>query len=199
MPETQAFGTWTLVSNLGAIVADLEREAKKRTFAAANVVRTEWLRILSGSRSGRIYRIPGTQYNRRGKQIRAKRPRGWVKGQEVEQGDAWRLGTGAGWYIASAPGEAPARLFGDLARSVRAISVDTPTGPEGWVGSDMDKAPWLEFGTGRAGAAAGQTDLPEGYVHGGSPGMAPRPSLRPALDRTRPKVQAILSSPMFGV
>jgi hypothetical protein len=48
-------------SNLEAIKNRLETEAKKRVFEAANEIRNETLSTLSGNRSGRVYRVPGTQ------------------------------------------------------------------------------------------------------------------------------------------
>lgn len=47
--------------NLAAIVAHLELEAKRKVLMARNELRNEWLSVLSGSRSGRTYRIPGTR------------------------------------------------------------------------------------------------------------------------------------------
>ncbi len=164
MPQITTFANGSrLLSNFSEFARKLEDEMRVRTYAGANVVKRAWLKRLQGSRSGRVYRVPGTQRT----------------------------------YIASAPGESPARLLGDHARSLNAISQRGLDGAwESLVGSDDKKAPWLEFGTGRAGAAAGQSDLPEGYAHGGSPGMAPRPSLRPALEETRTEVETILGKPL---
>jgi len=158
-------GNIKLTSFLDEVAKRLNGEARKRTYAAANIVKRDWLHTLSGQRSGRVYNIPG----------------------------------GKGSYIASAPGEPPAVALGDLRRSVKAISRRSPlTGEwEALVGSDMEKAPWLEFGTGRRGAAAGQSDLPPGYSHGSSAGMAPRPSLRPALEHTRDEVHGVLGRRML--
>ena len=164
MPDITVFGPGArMVSYLGEIGGAIIREEKARTFAAANVVRTEILKLLSGSRSGRTYRVPGTKRT----------------------------------YTASAPGEPPGGMHADLRRSVKAMSEQGPDSTGALVGVTDKKGPWLEFGTGRAGAAKPQTDLPEGYVHGPSAGMAPRPYLRPALENTRAKVRQILSSRMW--
>jgi len=65
-------------------------------------------------------------------------------------------------YIASAPGEAPASRLGDLRRSVKG-GLEMYRGMlTGFVGSDLDYAPLLEFGTVR---------------------MEPRPWLGPSFDR----------------
>ncbi len=166
MPDITAFGAGGVVkltSYLGEVTRELDKQARIRTFAAANAVKREWVKGLSGSRSGRVYRVPGTSQT----------------------------------YVASAPGEAPAVATRDFRLSIKAVSERNAQGDwEGVVGSDMEKAPWLEFGTGRAGAAGGQLDLPSGYSHGGSSGMAPRPSLRPALERSRGEVERILGRRM---
>jgi hypothetical protein len=48
-------------SNLDGVLAALQREAEVRAYAAGNEVRNAWLEVLSGTRSGRTYRIPGTK------------------------------------------------------------------------------------------------------------------------------------------
>lgn len=189
-------GNVKLTSFLGEVAKRLEDEAQKRTYAGANAVRREWLRLLSGPRTGRYYRIPGTHRKRRSGAARRVRAQ-FKKGQSATAiGAASLLATAgrSGFYRASAPGESPAVALGDLRRSVRAVSKrSTENGNwEAIVGSDMQKAPWLEYGTGRAGAGGAQTDLPPGYSHGSSHGMAPRPSLRPALEHTRAEVKGIL-------
>jgi hypothetical protein len=195
MPTITAFGAGgncKLTSFLGEVAKCLDEEAQKRTYAAANVVKHDWLKMLSGPRSGRVYKIPGGKGRRR-HYVRAKRPKGWSKAMATQMGAAFALVSGPGTYIASAPGEPPAVALGDHRRSIKAVSRRGDDGNwEGIVGSDMEKAPWLEFGTGRAGAAAGQGDLPAGYAHGSKSGMAPRPSLRPALEHTRGAVRGIL-------
>lgn len=64
-------------------------------------------------------------------------------------------------HQASAPGQPPSSDTGHLLNSVGHTMVDTDTGIGADIGSDLDYANWLEFGT--------------RY-------MAPRPWLRPALD-----------------
>jgi len=198
MPQITAFGpggNCKLTSFLGEVAKRLDEEAQKRTFAAANVVKRDWLKMLSGARTGRFYRIPGTRRARRSGAARKVRAQ-FKKGQSATAtGAAGLLATagGSGFYRASVPGEAPAVALGDLRRSIKAVSKRGEGGNwEGIVGSDMEKAPWLEYGTGRAGAGAGQGDLPAGYQHGSKSGMAPRPSLRPALEHTRGAVKGIL-------
>jgi len=177
MPTITAFGPGgnvKLTSFLGEVAKRLEDEARERTFAAANVVKQDWLKQLSGARTGRFYRIPGTHRARRSGAARRVRAQ-FKKGQSATStGAASLLATAgrSGFYRASAPGEAPAVALGDLRRSVKAVSRRGADGNwEALVGSDMEKAPWLEFGTRN---------------------MAPRPSLRPALEHTRGAVHGIL-------
>lgn len=73
------------------------------------------------------------------------------------------------WHQASAPGESPAILTGRLAESLTPFR----RSPLVWyVGSDVEYAPWLEYGT---------------Y------GIAPRPYLRPAANHFKPIAQQRIS------
>ncbi len=49
------------ISHVKEVNADIEKTAKERMEKAVNEVRNEVLVTLSGNRSGRIYKIPGTQ------------------------------------------------------------------------------------------------------------------------------------------
>jgi len=51
----------TLISHFKEVAADIKKTAKERMGVAVNEVRNEVLLTLSGSRSGRIYKVPGTQ------------------------------------------------------------------------------------------------------------------------------------------
>lgn len=95
---------------------------------------------LSGARSGRVYRVPGTKRK----------------------------------YTASSPGQAPARVFGDLARSYKYQVINGI----GEVGSGMDKALWLEKGTTK---------------------MLPRPHLQPAYNKNSKAIKAELIRPIKGM
>ena len=164
MPDVVITGDWKLVSFLREVSTAIDAQIKARAYAAAQLIRTEMLNLLSGQREGRTYRVPGTQRT----------------------------------YQASRPGEPPAVMLGDLRRSVKAENVESGFGEgEAIVGATMEYAPWLEFGTGRAGAAKQQEDVPEGYVHGPKPGMAPRPFLRPAIEHTREQVRRVLEGGML--
>jgi hypothetical protein len=161
MALTQRVGKVTLTSRLPEIAAAIEREAEIRAREMAVVVRTEALRVLSGERHGRFYRIPGThRAAKKGKarfapgQTSAQAPKGgWLPGAETETGAASLLSSrkGAagrrGYYRASAPGEAPAQRLARLRQSVRMFVTRSKEWVRAYDGSDLDYAAWLEKGT----------------------------------------------------
>lgn len=51
----------TLVFHTKEVVKSIEHGAVKKMLEAVNVVRNTTLETLSGSRSGRVYKVPGTQ------------------------------------------------------------------------------------------------------------------------------------------
>ncbi len=55
------------------------------------------------------------------------------------------------------------------------------------VGSNVEYAAFVEFGTGRRGAGAGLRSVPAEYAYGNSAGMNAQPYLWPALEAERPK------------
>jgi HK97 gp10 family phage protein len=59
--------------------------------------------------------------------------------------------------------------------------------PESYVNVGAPYAAFVEFGTGRAGAASGQ-EMPATYRHGGKPGMYAQPYLFPAWEAKRPEI-----------
>lgn len=67
---------------------------------------------------------------------------------------------------------------GRLRSSIRGVL----RGMVGEVLTDVEYAPFQEFGTGRRGAMSG-TETPSGYEYGPSAGIAPNSFLRPALER----------------
>jgi len=50
----------TLISYIPEVTAKIKEEAKKRMLEAVQEVRNETVETLSGMRSGRIYKVPGT-------------------------------------------------------------------------------------------------------------------------------------------
>jgi len=120
------------------LMSNLNQSASRRMLKAANEVRTEVLKTLSGSRSGRTYTVPGTKRT----------------------------------YTASAPGEAPAQATSDLRKSVKASVEGKGLSVLGKVKATASHALPLEFGTRR---------------------MAPRPFMKPSLDRSISAIKSILS------
>jgi len=58
-------------------------------------------------------------------------------------------------------------------------------GMTGEVGTNVDYAPFVEYGTGRRGRAAAHPPLPGNYAHGSRAGMKAQPFLYPAWDQER--------------
>ena len=124
-----------------AIRRDLERRVTGVIKVAMFNIREHALDAMAESKTGRVYPVPGVAHT-------------------VEQG----------WYTASAPGEAPAILFGQLANSIDGELL-SPT--RGRVFSTAEYAPHLEFGT---------ID------------MAPRPFFEPAAAEEEPEYRRALKS-----
>lgn len=55
------------------------------------------------------------------------------------------------------------------------------------VGTNVEYAAFVEFGTGQRGAASGLSYLPSNYKHGVIPGQAAQPHLYPSFEEERPK------------
>ena len=171
-----------LISNFAQVTSAIEKSLPKQCLRACHEVRNEWVWSLTGTRTGRYYRIPGTHRKRQkgaARLSRAQKPKGgWLAGMETQTGAASLLSTGtgaagrAGYYRASAAGEAPARRLGDLVRSIRVMPRFEPRRIQARVGSTLDYALYLEYGT---------------------ENMSPRPSLGPAKDRAMPKVLSIFA------
>ncbi len=132
----------TMTENLGDASRMLSETMRERMLEAAILVRNNTVEALSGSRSGRVYRVPGTSVT----------------------------------YVASAPGEPPAVQLGDLRKSVK-FGVEVEDGSVvGFVGSELDKAPMLEYGTRN---------------------MAARPWLRPSFEGSLDAVRDIFGRRWF--
>lgn len=94
------------------VVTEVTIEAKSRVVRASNALRNAELEVLSGQRSGRVYRVPYTgpgQYVTKSGKIKRKKPK---------------------FYTASAPGEPPAVRTGTFRRSwfMRPYATQTPKG-----------------------------------------------------------------------
>lgn len=104
---------------------------------------------------------------------------------EPKSGDTYRRGER--WHQASAPGEAPAIDLGALAASIQQRMEDYgESGALGVVYTDAEIAPYLEYGTGAAGAAWPLLRPDEVSYTTSLAGMAPRPYMTPAGERARP-------------
>lgn len=94
-------------------INQMKGDSFERMIKAVNIARNETLKTLSGNRSGRTYKVPGTSRT----------------------------------YTASAPGEAPAQATGELRQSVKAAVDIEGSNIIGRVGTDLEYAPCLEYGT----------------------------------------------------
>lgn len=83
------------------VVGDINRRVASRGVRAVNAMRNAQLRVLSGQRSGKVYKKPGTY----GTASKATRKLLGDYGHKLRGGQLYR---------ASAPGEAPARRTGNL-------------------------------------------------------------------------------------
>ena len=130
-----------LKRNLNKVIDALDNIAGQRMAEACIHVQNKTKEKLSGKRTGRVYRVPGTKKT----------------------------------YTASAPGEPPAVMTGQLRTSIKYRIVGDMK-VTGEVGSKLKKAPMLEFGTKK---------------------MKPRPFLRPTFQEELPEIKNILSRKWF--
>lgn len=84
-------------------------------------------------------------------------------------------GTKDTYYTASAPGEPPASVTGDLRRSIDTDVIIEGPSIIGEVGTDTEYGPMLEYGT----------------IH-----ILPRPWLRPAFELSQEAIEEIFQMPM---
>ena len=129
-------------SNFDEVKRKVSDTAAKRAFEAANKVKSNWVRKLSGEGSGREYTIPGTNTT----------------------------------YTASAPGNPPATMLGDLRQSAKLQVFEEGKNYGYAVGSALKKAVWLEKGTSQ---------------------MLPRPSLKPAAKETEREIGRLFGKEWF--
>jgi HK97 gp10 family phage protein len=150
-------------SNLPQVQAALTRLLRERMTKACRHLANRTKVALTGKRTGRRYIIPGL------KTITARELR---LGRQLTTKERGRRK-----YTASAPGEAPAVLFGHLRNSIKYRVVSDGANVFGIVGSTLEKAPWLEFGTSK---------------------MAPRPFLQPTYQREKGTIKGILGEKWVG-
>lgn len=147
-------------------VKKVSREAVSRAKRSANAMRNAELNVLSGQRSGKVYKKPGTY----GKS-RSKATRGLIGeyGHQLKGGQLYR---------ASAPGEAPARRTGDLRKSFAPYARTSPRGGKG-----ITVEAGIESGLEYAGI------LEDGI------GMARRPYRDAIIEKAAPEINRIFSDP----
>ena len=98
---------------------------------------------------------------------------------------------------ASAKALAPVGDSGELRDKIDHNVVDTSNGPAAKIGSPLDYAMYVEYGTGEfaengAGRKGGWSyQTPDGKWHHTN-GMSPQPFLRPAFKRNKDKIQEIV-------
>ena len=127
--------------SLDQVVKKIDDMAAQRMTEACIHVQNKTKEKLSGKRTGRVYRVPGTNRT----------------------------------YTASAPGEPPAVMTGQLRTSIKYRIVGDMK-VTGEVGSELKKAVELEFGTKK---------------------IKPRPFLRPTFQEELPEIKNILSRRWF--
>lgn len=128
-----------LKSNIPNAIKSIQDAQVQRMTEACIYIQGKVKEKLSGPRTGRVYKVPGTLHKT---------------------------------YTASAPGEPPAVMLGQLRQSIKFAIDATIKGIVGLVGSDLKKAPMLEYGTSR---------------------IKPRPFLRPTFQENIDSIKAILS------
>jgi len=144
--------------------------AFSRLIEAANEVRNTTNTTLLGSRSGAFYQVT------RGSVVKESQAKGIrtaksynLKPSKIKVGKATRR-----VYQASAPGEAPASLTGELRQSVGITAHIQGGKMTAEIGTKLDKGLYLEYGT------------HDGHIKA-------RPWLKPSFDRSLDAVKAILS------
>ena len=145
------------------LIEELRPRAEQLVMQGALLLETRVKETLSGGRSGRVYRVPGTS---------------------------------AATYVASAPGEAPAVLRGNLRNSVGhtrprwegdAVSSEVGPGlgkpPKGGPDPGTSYARRMEWG-------GDHVDKRSGAIIR----ILPRPYMRPAAERATPEIHALFEA-----
>lgn len=148
-------------------VADINRKAASRGVRAVNAIRNAELEVLKGQRSGRVYKKPGTYGKTPSKATRAL------------IGDYGHKLRGGQLYRASAPGEPPAKRFGDLRMH--------------WNGQVK-----TESAAGGGVIVIAELESQEPYaadLEKGRKGMAPRPFVERIKEKAAPEIKKIYSEP----
>lgn len=88
---------------------------------------------------------------------------------------------------------------GTLRASVHSFVRNNLTNTEGVVGTNMEYAPFLEYGTGRRGAASGHPAVPADYKYGDSPGIRSYKYMWNAWWNKKDEIQAFIAAELKKV
>lgn len=145
-------------------IQQINSEIYNRAFQVSNVLRNAELKVMSGKRSGKIYKKPGTYGKRKTKATKTL----------MEQ-YATKLRSGQ-LYQASAPGEPPAVRTGTLRRSFtqRVLGLRKSSGIE-VVASLETRNRYAK------------------YLQEGTKSMEPRPFVEPIIKEAMPEIERILN------
>lgn len=155
-----------ITATVNKTIEEIEQKARQRGYEAANVLTNEVKKVLSGQRSGRIYRVNKTggkpkKSTGKSKKRKRKSKRGGIV------------------YTASAPGEPPALRFGTLQKSFKRRTYGDK------IGSNLVVHAITESDLQVNGYLLG--DL----LENGTKRIAPRPFVQKTIDAALPKVTEI--------
>ena len=156
-----------------SFTAQIKHEMERRAYLAANEMRNASQLVLRGTRSGRVYKVPGTHGKRLSKATKAMLP------------DYGKKLRGGRLYRASAPGEAPANRLGTFRESWQASSHVVYGSYISRIESDVK-------------TEDGKYNLGEILENGTDDGrIQPRPFEEPIMERAKPKILRIYNQPYF--
>ncbi len=158
----------TVRAKVNEMKVDVNRKVMSRGARALNELRNAELEVLSGQRSGKVYKKPGTY----GKP---------TKGTRKLMGDYGHTLRGGQLYTASAPGEPPARRSGNLRLH--------------WNGEVKGGA--ASAGGTSITVELESQEYYAGYLEDGTPKMAPRPFADKIKEKAKPGIDRIFSEPYF--
>lgn len=156
---------------VGEATDQIKHQMERRAFLAANELRSSALTVLRGTRSGRVYKVPGTH----GKKL-SKATREMLD----EYGHKLR---GGRLYRASAPGEPPAARTGIFRLSWQPTSRVVFGSYISRIESDTMTEDYKH-------------NLGE-ILQNGTERMAPRPFEEPIVEKAKPKIERIYNQPYF--
>lgn len=162
-PVSSSLEHWDGIEGMGlAILTAMRKEAEIKVTAAGALFAGEIKRTLSGPRHGRVYYIPSQARGRR------KHPT---------------------TYTASAPGEAPAVMLGNLRNSIGF----TPPVWEGWTVS-VSVGPGLGLTSSGVNVGSYAKILEWGGVTSKGVRILPRPYIEPTAIRVEPQITKLMAT-----